>query len=125
MMIIGAVVLHSIAFLSPKETIATLTWSWSALVGLVYLAVIAAGVGYFLYFELLSRVGAIELNLVAYATPVFAAPSGWLVLGEQVHVQTLAGFTSIVIGFALVKRHALKTEMDNIRDQLTSNDSAF
>jgi len=119
MMIIGAVVLHGIAFLSPKETIAALSWSWSALAGLVYLAVIAAGVGYFLYFELLSRVGAIELNLVAYATPVFAAPSGWLVLGEQVHIQTLAGFISIVIGFVLVKRHALKTEVSKLRNQVT------
>mgnify|MGYP006896933222 CR=1 FL=1 len=51
---------------------------------------------YLLYFELLCRFGAIELNPVAYATPVFAAPSGGFVLGKHVHVQPFAGFTNIV-----------------------------
>jgi probable blue pigment (indigoidine) exporter len=73
--------------------------------------VVAAGVGYFLYFELLARVGAIEINLVAYATPLFAAGGGWLLLGEQLQLQTVTGFGIIVVGFVLIKREALRQEV--------------
>lgn len=115
MMVVGAPLLHGVAWLLPGEEVATLTWSWPALVGLGYLAVVAAGFGYLLYFELLDRVGAIEINLVAYATPIFAAGGGWLVLGEQFHIRTLLGLGSIAVGFALIKREALKTMLRDFR----------
>lgn len=114
MMVIGAPMLHVAAFVLPSEELTAVTWSWTALAGLGYLAVVAAGIGYFLYFELLDRVGAIEINLVAYATPVFAAIGGWLVLGEQIQPSTIVGFSLILVGFAIVKRHALKTELKRI-----------
>lgn len=111
MMIVGAPVLHSAAFVLPGEAIKDITLSLSTLASLGYLAVVAAGVGYFLYFELLARVGAIEINLVAYATPLFAAGGGWLLLGEQLQLQTVTGFGIIVVGFVLIKREALRQEV--------------
>jgi drug/metabolite transporter (DMT)-like permease len=108
MMLIGAPLLHVAAFVLPGERMAAVTWSWPALAGLAYLAIVAAGVGYFLYFELLDRVGAIEISLVAYATPIFAAIGGWLALGEQIHSHTIIGFSVIVIGFIIIKRRALR-----------------
>jgi drug/metabolite transporter (DMT)-like permease len=111
MMLVGAPVLHGAALVLPGETITGIRWSWPTVVGLGYLSVVAAGVGYLLYFELLERVGAIEINLVAYATPLFAAGGGWLLLGEQLQVQTVAGFGIIVAGFVLIKREALRQEL--------------
>jgi drug/metabolite transporter (DMT)-like permease len=108
MMLIGAPLLHVAALVLPGEELAAVTWSWSALAGLAYLAIVAAGVGYFLYFGLLDRVGAIEINLVAYATPIFAAVGGWFVLGDQIHSHTVVGFSVIVIGFTIIKRRALR-----------------
>lgn len=111
MMLIGAPILHATAVVLPGERLAAVTWSWTAVAGLAYLAVVAAGAGYFLYFELLDRVGAFEINLVAYATPVFAAVGGWLVLGERLRPQTVAGFAVIAVGFAIVKRDAIRAEL--------------
>ncbi|MXV61732.1 EamA family transporter [Natronorubrum sp. JWXQ-INN-674] len=115
MMLIGAVMLHAGAIVLPGEEFVAITWSWSVVAGLGYLAVIAAGVGYFLYFELLERLGAIEINLVAYVTPIFAAIGGWLALGEQLQAQVVAGFGVILVGFVLVKRQALRAELDKYR----------
>lgn len=111
MMLIGAALLHVGAVLLPGEELAAITWSWPALAGLGYLAVVAAGVGYVLYFTLLDRVGPVEINLVAYVAPVFAAVGGWLVLGEQLGGRTVVGFGAIVLGFVLVKRDAIRAEI--------------
>jgi drug/metabolite transporter (DMT)-like permease len=111
MMLVGVPVLHAAAVVLPGEELAAVTWSGTALAGLGYLAVVAAAAGYFLYFELLDRVGAIEINLVAYATPISAAVGGWFVLGERIQPHTVVGFVVILVGFTLVKRHALKAEI--------------
>lgn len=111
MMVVGAPLLHGTAFVLPGEELAAVTWSWTAIVGFGYLAIIAAGLGYFLYFELLNRVGAIEINLIAYATPIFAAVGGWVMLGEPIQPRSILGFGIIVIGFAIIKRNALRAAL--------------
>ncbi|WP_363466064.1 DMT family transporter [Halogeometricum borinquense] len=114
MMLVGAPVLHGAAFILPGEDLSAVTWSFSAVAGLAYLAVVAAGVGYFVYFELLDRVGPIEINLVAYCVPVSAAIGGWLVLGEQLQSRTVVGFGVILVGFVLVKRDAISAELRSL-----------
>jgi drug/metabolite transporter (DMT)-like permease len=71
-----------------------------------------------IYFHLLDRVGAVEINLVAYPAPVFAALSGWLVLCETLNVLALLGFVVIFAGFVLVKRDPLRDRLETWRRAL-------
>lgn len=112
MMLLGTPVLHAVAWALPREGVAAARWTFEALAGFVYLAVVAAGVGYLLYFLLLDRLGPVEINLVGYVAPVFAALTGWALLGEVIDVNTVVGFAIIVVGFALVKRRALAEEVE-------------
>lgn len=116
MVLTGAPILHATAIIRPGEQLTAVTWSWTALAGFIYFAIIAAGAGYFLYFASLDRVGAIEINLVAYATPVFAAVGGWLVLGEQRQPHITVGFRVIVLGFTMIKRHAIHAEVRLVKN---------
>lgn len=111
MMIVGAPLLHATAVLLPGQRLAAVQWTAPALAGLCYLAIIGGGCGYLLYFELLDRLGPIEINLVGYVVPVFAAVSGWLVLGERVAPRTVVGFLVIVTGFVCIKHRAIVTEI--------------
>jgi drug/metabolite transporter (DMT)-like permease len=115
MMLVGAPLLHLTALALPGEQLKAITWSPSALAGLSYLAVVAAGLGYFLYFELLDRLGPVEINLVAYLVPAVAAAGGWLLLGEALRIRTLLGFLGIAGGFVAIKREALSGELDRLR----------
>lgn len=103
----GAVLLHIAAVALPTESIGDATVSREALLALAYLAVFASVVGYVIYFRLLDRLGAVDINLVSYAVPVSAAVAGWIVLGETIDGLTVAGFLLIVTGFVLIKREAL------------------
>ncbi|WP_435348072.1 DMT family transporter [Haloarchaeobius sp. HRN-SO-5] len=105
-MVVGAPVLHltSLAVGEPQAVDPTRT----AVVAYLYLVPVAGGLGYLLYFQLLDSLGAIEITLVSYAIPVFAALVGWYWLGESVTVETVTGFLVICAGFALVKRRALR-----------------
>ncbi|MFC7239511.1 DMT family transporter [Saliphagus sp. GCM10025317] len=104
---LGAIVLHTLSGLHPAETLVGLEVTTDAVLALAYLAVIATGGGFFVYFVLLERIGATELSLVNYAVPVVAAVVGWAALGESLTAGTVAGFTLIIVGFALCKLGAL------------------
>jgi len=104
---LGAVVLHAISVGMPGESLRQAEFSTGGLLALVYLAVLASAVGYVIYFDLLDRLGAIEINLVSYTVPVFAALSGWLVLDETLTLRAVGGFLVILIGFGMLKREAL------------------
>lgn len=109
---IGAVFLHLISVGIPTESITDAQLSQRALVSVGYLAVFASAIGYFVYFDLLERVGAVEINLVSYAAPVFATLFGWLLLGEEIALHTVIGFLIITCGFILLKRQAIAERVD-------------
>ena len=79
--------------------------------GLAATAMGVLTVGVMLYFALLDRLGPVEINLVSYVVPVFAAIVGWLLLGEGVDAGMLVGFLLIVASFAVIKRRRLATEL--------------
>ena len=108
---LGAVILHLISAGLPSESVSSVTVSIEALSAILYLAVFASAIGYFIYFDLLDRLGAIEINLVSYAAPVFAAVSGWLVLDETLDLLSVVGFFGIFGGFLLLKRDAIREEL--------------
>lgn len=111
MMLVGAVLLHLTSAALPDESFAAVEWTTTALASLAYLAAVAGGLGYLLYFDLLDRLGAVEINLVAYVIPLFAALGGWLLLDEGIDPLTGVGFLVILAGFALVKRRAIRAEL--------------
>ncbi|AFZ74848.1 DMT family transporter [Natronobacterium gregoryi] len=110
----GALVMHVVS-LALGEPIEPTAWMHlEALGALGYLALVASALGFLLYFDLLERLGAVEINMVSYVAPIFTAIVGWLYLGEVVDATTLLGFALIAAGFALVKRRALREELDHV-----------
>ncbi len=111
----GAVLMHLVS-LALGEPIEPATWTHPEAIGaLAYLAIAASAIGFLLYFDLLDRLGAVEINMVSYVAPVVAAVVGWLYLGEVVDATTLVGFGLIAAGFVLVKRQALREEFGYVR----------
>lgn len=109
-MTVGAVLLHALSFAHPGETVvSTLATAWTleTAAALTYLAVVPTAGGFLAYFVLLERVGASELSLVNYASPVVAAVLGWALLSESITLATIAGFALILLGFSLCKIGAL------------------
>ncbi|GAB3673465.1 DMT family transporter [Halopiger thermotolerans] len=110
----GALLLHGVS-LALGEPLEPATWTDpEALGALAYLAVGASAVGFLLYFDLLERLGAVEINMVSYVAPIFAAVVGWLYLDQVVDAATLVGFGLILAGFLLVKRRAIREEFDHV-----------
>lgn len=118
-MVGGALALHAVS-LALGESTTAVTLAGPGLAALVYLSLGSSAAGFLLYFDLLERLGSVEINLVSYAAPAFAALTGFLFLGEVVDGWTVAGFGCIVVGFALVKRRALGRELPRLRAALES-----
>ncbi|MDR5655693.1 DMT family transporter [Halodesulfurarchaeum sp. HSR-GB] len=105
-MVLGAIMLHGISA-GLGERLDAVVWSGEALLALGYLSVVASAIGFLIYFDLLDRLGPVEINLVSYLAPIWAALTGWLVLDESVSAATAVGFAIIVAGFWLIKREAI------------------
>lgn len=69
---------------------------------LLALSVFGSAVAYLLYYHLVLNVSPTQTALVTYLNPATAVFWGWLVLGEPVRENTLAGLALIVGGVALV-----------------------
>jgi drug/metabolite transporter (DMT)-like permease len=113
-MVGGALVLHLVSA-GLGESVADVVWSVEAVAALAYLSLAASAVGFLIYFDLLDRLGPIEINLVSYVAPLFAALAGWAVLAELPTVYTVAGFALVFVGFVLLKGRALRDELPHLR----------
>ncbi|WP_132059404.1 DMT family transporter [Halorussus amylolyticus] len=114
-MLLGAALMHVASAALPNESVAAVEWTPEAIAALAYLAIPAGALGFLIYFDLLERLGPIEINLISYVSPIFAAISGWWFLDEQVTPTTMVGFLIIFAGFCLLKRRALARELPRIR----------
>ena len=112
-MLLGALLMHVLS-LGLGESPATLELTPGIVASLLYLSIVASALGFLIYFDLLDRLGPIEINLVSYVAPVFAAISGWLVLDEVVTPATGIGFLLIVTGFSLLKRRQIADELGRL-----------
>ena len=108
-MVVGALSMH-LASLGLGEPQAV-EWTSTVVLSLLYLVPIAGCFGYLLYFHLLDELGSVELTLVNYVIPVFAALVGWLALAEGLDASTVVGFVLVAVGFVLVKRRALRSRL--------------
>lgn len=106
----GAVVMHGVS-LGLAESPDAIRWTVDGVLALGYLVVASSAFGYLLYFDLLERLGPIEINLVSYAAPVAAALTGLLLLGERPSYLTGVGFVLILSGFVVLKRDVIRAEL--------------
>jgi len=106
-MLVGGVMLNAVG-LGLGESPAAIDPTLTAVVAVLYLGIFASAVAYIVYFDLLARYGPLEVNLVAYASPVVAAVAGWLLLAEPITPTTVGGFAVILAGFVLLKRRELR-----------------
>lgn len=120
-MLIGAVLMHG-ASMALAESVSNVRWTGEAILSLLYLVVVASALGFLIYFDLLDRLGPIEINLVSYAAPVVAAITGLLFLNETPTAYTVVGFVLILLGFILLKRDALRSEVGRFRSRSRSSE---
>lgn len=113
-MVGGALIMHGVS-LGVGESVADVSWTVEALAALGYLSVVASALGFLIYFDLLERLGPIQINLVSYVAPISAALAGWVVLAEVPTINTAVGFVVIFVGFVLVKRRAIRAELPRLR----------
>ncbi|WP_435183384.1 DMT family transporter [Halobellus sp. EA9] len=113
-MVGGALIMHGVS-LGLGESLGDAVWNAESLAALAYLSVVASALGFLIYFDLLDRLGPIEINLVSYVAPIAAALAGWAVLDEVPTVYTAAGFLVIFAGFLLLKRRAIRGELPRVR----------
>ncbi|WP_247729129.1 DMT family transporter [Halovivax limisalsi] len=107
----GALVLHVLSA-GLGERFAVDDWLVGEAVGAIaYLSIFASAIGFLIYFDLLERLGAVEINMVSYVAPIVAAVVGWAYLGQTVDTPTMVGFGLIFLGFLLVKRDAIRREL--------------
>ncbi|WP_435074468.1 DMT family transporter [Halorubrum sp. HHNYT27] len=109
-MLLGALLMHLLS-VGLGESVNAVSWTTEGILSLAYLSVAASGLGFLIYFDLLDRLGPIEINLVSYVAPIFAAVTGWLFLNEGITLNTVAGFLIICLGFVLVKRAAFRSAL--------------
>lgn len=112
-MLIGAVLMHLMSIYRSESV--SFVWSTSAIIPVLYLSIVSGVFGFLIYFDLLERLGPIEINLVSYISPIFAALSGWIWLNETIDIFTVIGFIVIFAGFSLIKKDQLKEEISKIR----------
>ncbi|SEV89698.1 DMT family transporter [Halobacterium jilantaiense] len=117
-MLVGSLVLW-VGASARGESLGAVHWTPTALASLAYLTLVAGAGGFLLYFVLLDRVGATEINLVSYLEPVGAAAAAWLLLGDVVAPRALVGFAVIFAGFALVKHDYVGTVVRDTADEVS------
>lgn len=111
MVVVGAPLLHVGSLVLHEPQFASIEWTMEAIGALVYLAPVVGGIGLLLYLTLLDRIGPVEVNLISYTIPIFAAVMGWILLNERIDLNVVLGFLIILSGFVLIKRHALRHEL--------------
>lgn len=113
-MAVGATVQLGFA-LALGESLAAVRPTLSALVALVYLAVVGGAVGFVVYFTLLERLGPLEINLIAYLVPIVTVAIGWAFLDEPVVPAMVAGFLVVLVGFGLLTDREIAAELARLR----------
>jgi len=82
------------------------TYSWEAgsWLGILYLAILSTVIGYFLYIEGVSKIGAGRSGIFGNLVPVFGVLTSFLLLGENLSPWTAVSFLLILAGVLLVNR---------------------
>jgi drug/metabolite transporter (DMT)-like permease len=68
---------------------------------MAFLGIASSGLGMWMYFRLLRRIGAVRAMSVTFLSPLVAMVSGALYLGEALTLQMVAGCAVVLLGTAL------------------------
>jgi drug/metabolite transporter (DMT)-like permease len=79
----------------------TIAWQWQAVSAAAWLGLLATGCGNLLFYVIMRRVGAGFASFNNYLVPVLALVYGYLLLGEQPHLNALLALGLILVGLAL------------------------
>ncbi len=114
-MAVGAVLLHGVSLAVGESQTSVVGIAPVTALSLFVIGIPSTAVAYAVHFGLLTRVGPVRANLVAYIVPVFAALTGWVLLGTAVSAWTAVGFLVVVAGFVVVERDTLRQEVVRLR----------
>lgn len=73
--------------------------AWFAVTGL---ALLCSALAFFIYYQLIARIGATQISAVTFLLPAFGIFWGWLFLGEPVTPAMLGGFALVGLAAGLV-----------------------
>lgn len=76
--------------------------SGTSILAMSYLILVGSFIGFSAYLWLLRNVEPTRVPTYAYVNPIVAVFLGWLVLGEKLASELLAGSALVVIGIALI-----------------------
>jgi drug/metabolite transporter (DMT)-like permease len=82
----------------------TYSWNFGSWLGILYLAILSTVIGYFLYIEGVSKIGAGRSGIFTNLVPVFGVLTSFLVLNENLSPWTAVSFLFILAGVLLVNR---------------------
>jgi len=77
-------------------------WSFNSWIGVLYLALLSTIVGYYLYIEGVTKIGAGRASIFSNLVPVFGVLTSALILQEAVSVWTVVSLLLILTGVYLV-----------------------
>jgi drug/metabolite transporter (DMT)-like permease len=77
-------------------------WTWSAVICVLYLAVMGSITAFWLYYWLLRHMDVTKAMMISLVTPLIAVIIGALWRGEQLNIQTFFGAILILTSVALV-----------------------
>jgi drug/metabolite transporter (DMT)-like permease len=66
------------------------------------LALLCSALAFFIYYQLIARIGATQISAVTFLLPAFGIFWGWLFLGEPVTLAMLGGFVMVGVAAGLV-----------------------
>lgn len=78
------------------------TWNLGSWIGILYLALLSTIVGYYLYIEGVTKIGAGRASVFSNLVPVFGVLTSALILQEAVSIWTVVSLGLILIGVYLV-----------------------
>jgi len=78
------------------------TWNFNSWIGILYLALLSTIVGYYLYIEGVTKIGAGRASIFSNLVPVFGVLTSALILQEAVSVWTVVSLLLILTGVYLV-----------------------
>jgi drug/metabolite transporter (DMT)-like permease len=82
-----------------------LTWTPTAVGGLIAVGLLCSGLAYLPFFTLVRDIGPTRTLTVGLAVPVLGIFWGWLLLGETVTLPMLLGAGLVLLALGLVMRH--------------------
>lgn len=97
--LLGIVIVLPLSFLIPQRSVVT---EWQMFSGVLYLGVIATGVGWLLWMAVVSRVSATVVGMSSLGVPALTVLLAWLLLDELPTLLELMGTGLILLGLFVV-----------------------